>query len=70
MTDRALKILLGIMALNLTVQTLKDIEIFPTASADVARMSTFELRRGAVFKKKVKFVVSGNCYVDDGYVYC
>lgn len=70
MKDKTLKILLGIIALNLTVQTLKDVEIFPTASADVAGMSQFELRRDLAFKKAVKFVVSGNCYVDDGYVYC
>ncbi|MDB4155489.1 hypothetical protein N9790_03550 [Gammaproteobacteria bacterium] len=33
MKDKTLKILLGIIALNLTVQTLKDVEIFPTAHA-------------------------------------
>ena len=33
MKDRTLKILLGIIALNLTVQTLKDVELIPTAYA-------------------------------------
>ena len=33
MTDKTLKILLGIIALNLTVQTLKDVELIPTAYA-------------------------------------
>ena len=33
MKDRSLKILLGIIALNLTVQTLKGVELIPTAYA-------------------------------------
>ena len=33
MNDKTIKILLAIIALNLTVQTLKDVEIFPTAYA-------------------------------------
>lgn len=33
MKDRTLKILLGIIAINLTVQTLKDVEIIPIANA-------------------------------------
>jgi len=33
MNDKTLKILLGIIALNLTVQTLKDVELIPTAYA-------------------------------------
>ena len=33
MKDKTLKILLGIIALNLTVQTLKDVELIPTAYA-------------------------------------
>ena len=33
MKDKTLKILLGIIALNLTVQTVKDVGLFPTAYA-------------------------------------
>jgi hypothetical protein len=70
MEDKTLKILLGIIALNLTVQTLKAVDIFPTASADVAGMSRYDLRRDRDFKRAVEDVISGNCYVDDEYIYC
>ena len=33
MTDKTLKILLGIIAINLTIQTVKDVGFFPTAFA-------------------------------------
>ena len=33
MKDKLLKILLGIIAVNLTLQTVKDFEFFPTANA-------------------------------------
>ncbi len=33
MTDKTLKILLGIIAVNLTFQTVKDVGLFPTAYA-------------------------------------
>ena len=33
MKDKTLKILLGIIAINLTVQTVKDVGLFPTAYA-------------------------------------
>jgi len=33
MTDKTLKILLGIIAVNLTIQTVKDVGFFPTAFA-------------------------------------
>ena len=33
MTDKTLKILLGIIAVNLTIQTVKDVGVFPTAYA-------------------------------------
>ena len=33
MTDTTLKILLGIIAVNLTIQTVKDVGLFPTAYA-------------------------------------
>ena len=33
MKDKTLKILLGIIAINLTVQTVKEIGVFPTANA-------------------------------------
>ena len=31
MTDKTLKILLGVIAVNLTIQTVKDVGLFPTA---------------------------------------
>ena len=33
MTDKTLKILLGIIVVNLTIQTVKDVGLFPTAYA-------------------------------------
>ena len=36
MTDKTLKILLGIIAVNLTLQTVKDVGLFPTAYAQCA----------------------------------
>ena len=33
MTDKTLKIILGIIAVNLTIQTVKDVGLFPTAEA-------------------------------------
>ena len=40
MTDKTLKILLGIIAVNLTFQTVKDVGLFPTAYAqdDIQRV--------------------------------
>ena len=35
MTDKTLKILLGIIAVNLTFQTVKDVGLFPTAHAQM-----------------------------------
>ena len=40
------------------------------ARADVAGMDYLDLRRDRDFKKAVEYVVSGNCYVDEEYVYC
>ena len=44
MTDKALKILLGIIAVNLTIQTVKDVGLFPTAYAqdDIQRVAICE----------------------------
>ena len=39
MTDKTLKILLGIIAVNLTIQTVKDVGLFPTAHAQLMRAS-------------------------------
>ena len=39
MTDKTLRIILGIIAVNLTIQTVKDVGLFPTAYAqDVQRV--------------------------------
>jgi hypothetical protein len=42
----------------------------PVAVAEVAGMNHYELKRDRDFKKAVKKVVSGNCYVDGEYIYC
>ena len=44
MTDKTLKILLGIIAINLTIQTVKDVGLFPTAYAqnDVQKIAICE----------------------------
>jgi hypothetical protein len=40
------------------------------AWADVAGMDYYDLKTDSDFKKAVKSVVSGNCYIDGQYVYC
>ena len=40
MKDKSLKILLGIIAVNLTLQTIKDFEFFPTAEAQSVQRVT------------------------------
>ena len=48
MTDKTLKILLGIIAINLTIQTVKDVGLFPTAYAQaVTRVAICETARRA-----------------------
>jgi hypothetical protein len=47
-----------------------EFRILNEANADVAGMSHRDLRRDRDFKKAVRYVVSGTCYVDGGYVYC
>ena len=47
MKDKTLKILLGIIAINLTVQTVKDVGLFPTAYAQgITRVAICDDRRG------------------------
>ena len=43
MKDKTLKILLGIIALNLTVQTLKDVELIPAAYAQSGNVQRIEI---------------------------
>jgi hypothetical protein len=33
-------------------------------------MSYYDLKRDRDFKKAVRYVVSGSCYVEGGYIYC
>ncbi len=40
------------------------------AEADVGGMNYYQLKRDRDFKKAVKSVVSGNCFVEGEYVYC
>ncbi|MDG2319801.1 MAG: hypothetical protein P8L79_06050 [Rhodospirillaceae bacterium] len=46
------------------------VKIIPELNAEVAGMSHYDLRRDRGFKKAVQNVISGNCYVDDDYIYC
>ena len=46
------------------------LNLLPVAQAEVAGMTYHDLRRDRDFKKAVQRVVSDNCYVDDGNVYC
>ena len=43
MKDKSLKILLGIIAVNLTLQTINQIDLFPTADAQVMAASGFSV---------------------------
>ena len=60
-------IAIGIIGIN--VQLFKD-DIITTANAEVAGMSYYDLKRDRDFKRAVRSVISGSCYVDAGYVYC
>jgi hypothetical protein len=48
MTDKTLKIILGIIAINLTTQTVKDVGVFPTAFAqgDIQKVAICDERDG------------------------
>ena len=60
-------IAIGIIGLN--VQLFKD-DIITNANADVGGMNFYQLQNDRDFKKAVKNVISGKCYVDIGYVWC
>jgi hypothetical protein len=47
-----------------------NVKIIPELNAEVAGMIHYDLRRDRDFKKAVKYVISGNCYVDSDYIYC
>ena len=47
-----------------------EVKIIPELNAEVAGMDYYDLRRDRDFKKAVQYVVSGNCYIDDNYIYC
>ena len=48
MTDKTLKILLVVIAVNLTIQTVKDVGLFPTAYAqdDIQRVAICDVGTG------------------------
>ena len=64
-------LLLGIIAINLTFISfnlaLRSVE---PVHAEVGGMDYYDLRTDYDFKKAVKHVIDGNCYVDSDYVYC
>jgi len=72
--DKYTKFILTVIAigiLTLNVQLFKDdINIITNANAEVDGMNYRQLYRDRDFKKAVRRVVSGSCYVDGGYVYC
>ena len=47
-----------------------NVKIIPDLNAEVAGMDHRDLRRDRDFKKAVRWVVSGNCYVDGNYISC
>ena len=60
MTDKTLKILLGIIAVNLTFQTVKDVGLFPTAEAQ----SRSEMQAAISFCwDRGRLEASGNDYI-------
>jgi len=47
-----------------------NVKIIPELNAEVAGMDHRDLRRDRDFKKAVRWVVSGNCYVDGNDISC
>lgn len=47
-----------------------EIPVVTEAHADVAGMDYYDLGRDRDFKKAVRYVINGNCYLDNDYVYC
>ena len=70
MKDKTIKILLGIIAFNLTILSVEQIGLFPTASADVAGMGQYELRRDRAFRNAVTYVVERRCSVSGSSISC
>ena len=70
MKDKTIKILLGIIAFNLTILSVEQIGLLPTASADVAGMDRFELRRDSDFRRAVTYVVENRCSVSGSSISC
>ena len=54
MKDKIFMILLGIIAVNLTIQTVKEVGLFPTAYVDVAGLDRYDLRRDIEFRNAVE----------------
>ena len=69
MKNLTFKLLLGIIAVNLTIQTVKDTSVFPTVHADVAGMSSSDLRRDRDFRLAVEYLVE-RCDVSGSSISC
>ena len=70
--DKYTKLILTIIAvgiIGINVQLFKD-DLISSATADVAGMSAYDLKTDLDFKRAVRSVVSGSCYVDSDYIYC
>ena len=70
--DKYTKFILTIIAvgiIGINVQLFKN-DLISAANADVAGMDSYDLSSDYDFKRAVRRVVSGSCYVDGGYVYC
>lgn len=62
MTDKTLKILLGIIAVNLTFQTVKDVGLFPTAFAqgDVQKVAICSEIGSECASMSINRIINGN----------
>ena len=70
--DKYTKLILTIIAVGMSgmnVQLFKD-DWISSANADVAGMRAYDLKTDLDFKRAVRSVVSGSCYVDSDYIYC
>ena len=70
MKDKIFMILLGIIAVNLTIQTVKDVSLFPTAYADVAGLDRYDLRRDTEFRNAVEYIVERRCNISGSSIQC
>ena len=64
MSDKTLKILLGIIAVNLTLQTVKDVGLFPTAYAQD------DIQRVVICERNPANLTRGNAHCGNRVAIC